>query len=63
MPFIFEEEEYEEEEEDAREEHEGTKLARIIARFSLLSFVFLSLARVCVCVRARACKPLCNDIK
>jgi hypothetical protein len=55
MPFIFEKEEYEEEEEeeDAREEHEGTKLARIIARFSLLSFVFLSLARVCVCSRAR----------
>ena len=57
MPFIFEEEEYEEEEEDAREEHEGIKLARIIARFSLLLFF---LARVCVCVPAR--KPLCNDI-
>ena len=43
MPFIFEEE-YEEEEEDAREEHEGIKLARI-ARRAFLSFS-LSLARV-----------------
>jgi len=52
MPFIFEEEE--EYEEDAREEHEGTKLARIIARFSLL-LLFFSLARgVCVCVCLRA---------
>ena len=49
MPFIFEEEE--EEEEDAREEHEGIKLARIIARFSLLLF---SLSLACVFARARA---------